>query len=227
MIKLKISNVLADESALKSVFGCKGASGIRTCILCQNVVSISSNLVEGQHYLVDLSCSDPTLFHPATDESVWALYDNLAHQRAHLGKGAYEQLEKASGFTYDENSLMADHELRVFVRPISVYTMDWMHNFLCNGVCSVEIAACLGQCHSELGLTYAQLDSFVRSNWSWPSSQSVHKIDAVFSHSRDMGSAETFRGSASDLLMVFPILRHFTEKVVIRVWDDIQWFCIV
>ena len=214
LIKLKVTNVLADEAALKQVFSSKGASGLRPCLLCKNIVSMSSNLTEGQDYLVDVSCSDVSLFDPATNTSIWETYDNLAARRTTLTKTAFENLEKASGFTYNPNGLLADHGLRKYVGPATTFTMDWLHNFLCHGVASVEITALLNKCKSELGITYAQLDAFVKSDWVWPSSQPAQKIVEIFSPSRDKGSAEGFRGSGSEILMVFPLLRYFAIRVL-------------
>ena len=214
LIRLKIRNVLADESALKQVFGCKGASGLRPCMLCRNIVSLNSNMTEGQRYLVDVSCSDAGLFHLATDATILQLYDHLAERRPHITKGAFEILQRAAGFSYCEHSLLSDADLRPHVPP-TVYTMDWMHNFLCHGVASLEIAAFLQKCRHELGITYAQLERLVQSDWKWAKAHRVHKIDDVFSSARQKGATEGFRGSAAEILMVFPLLRYFTAKVVL------------
>ena len=164
--------------------------------------------------MVDVSCSDATLFDPATDESIWKTYDNLEAKCQTLTRTTFQHLEKASGFTFNQHGLLADRELRNYVGPATTYTMDWLHNFLCHGVTSLEITALLEKCKAELRVTYAQLDSFVKSAWIWPSSQAAHKIDAIFSPSREKGSSEGFRGSGSELLMVFPLLRYFVTKVI-------------
>ena len=214
LIRLKIRNILADESALKAVFGCKGAAGIRPCLLCRNIVSLNSNMTEGQHYLVDISCSDAGLFHPATDATILQLYDNLAERRPHVSKTAFEKLQKASGFSFCEHGLLSDADLRPHVPP-STYTMDWMHNFLCHGVASIEIGVFLQKCKDECGITHAHLQAFVQSDWKRPKFHNVHSIADVFSATRQKGATEGFRGSAAEILMVFPLLRHFTTKVVL------------
>jgi hypothetical protein len=190
LIQLKVSSILADEAALKAVFRNKGAAGLRPCFLCRNIVSLGSNLVSGQNYFHEITCADSTLFDPATDETIWETYDRLEASKPIMGKAAFEALEKASGFGYHKDSLLADHELRQYIRPAKCYTMDWMHNFVVHGVASVEITALLAQARQELGVTYQQLDNFVRSAWSWPYKEVVHKVDEVFSAGRARSASE-------------------------------------
>ncbi len=77
LLRAALSNVLADEAALKAVWCSKGASGLRPCMLCRNVTSLNSDLLAGQTYLVDVSCSDSSQFALCTDEDVWGAFDRL------------------------------------------------------------------------------------------------------------------------------------------------------
>ncbi len=63
--------------------------------------------------------------------------------------------------------------------------MDWMHNFLVNGIANLEVWAFLRACKAELGLTFAQLDKYVKAAWTWPCAQATHKINEVFTASRE------------------------------------------
>jgi len=215
LIRVALGNILGDESALKYVFSNKGASGLRCCLLCRNVVSMSSDLVSGQNYLVDISCGDPSLFDPATNESIWTTYDHLASQKRILNKTAFAKLEKACGFTWDEDSLLADIPLRRHLRPATAYTMDWLHNYLCHGILAFEVNLLLDASRQAVNLSYEQLHQFVNSDWTWPRNQAVHKISDVFSASAAKHAAEGFRGSASQLLMLFPLLRYFVSQVLL------------
>lgn len=215
LVRADLKHILADEAALKSVWSCKGAAGIRPCMLCRNVMALRSDLTEGQEYLVDVACSDPARFHLSTDEDIWEAWDNLASKHGRVTKAAFGNLEKASGFSYDPDALLSDRSLRRLVRPATATTMDWLHNFLQNGVASHEIAAFLTKCRSELQLGYQDFHNFVRARWVFPYGQATHKIDAVFSEGRERsGGVDAFRATASETLMVFPILRHFAETLV-------------
>ena len=179
LIKLRISNSLGDEAALKQVYSNKGAAGLRPCMLCRNIVSLGSDLLAGQSCLQDVSCSDPSLFGPATDDSIWQTYDTLKAKCHTLTKTTFATLEKASGLNFNRHGLLSDLELRRYVHPVSTFTMDWLHNFLCHGVATIEVTAFLELCRTEIGLSFRQLDTFVKSDWSWAKSQSVNVASVI------------------------------------------------
>lgn len=98
LIRLRVSSVVGDEAALKSVWGSKGAAGTRPCFFCGNCVSISSKLADGSPELIDISCADPSLFQLCADADVWSAYDHLAEQQPRLSRADFAILEQASGF---------------------------------------------------------------------------------------------------------------------------------
>lgn len=214
LVQASITNIIADEAALKALWSAKGAAGLRCCILCRNVVSLHADLTTGQDYLVDVSCSDASRFDLAEDQDIWDTWDKLAAKRNELSKVAFGELEKACGFTYSENSILSDRELRRFIRPATVTTMDWLHNWLQNGVASQEVAAFLAKSKAALGIDYSHLEQFVTADWRFPRAQSTHKADAIFSSARERSSGDAFRATGSELLLVLPLLRHFATTTV-------------
>ena len=82
---------------------------------------------------------------------------------------------------FDENSILADVELRKHLPPISVTSFDWMHNILVSGIVSVEIHAFLDRCKEALGVRYSDLNAFVNADWRFPSSQRNHQAPSACS----------------------------------------------
>ena len=78
--------------------------------------------------------------------------------------------------SFDPHALLADASLRDYLKPASATTMDWMHNFLVNGVANLEFHLFLEKAKSELGLRYVDLHNFVVAAWRWPQWQSTHKV---------------------------------------------------
>jgi len=66
IVFVKFHRLLCDEGAGKAVWSVKGASGLRPCMHCKNVVAVEEEAAgsltsfDDQGYLVDIACSDAT-----------------------------------------------------------------------------------------------------------------------------------------------------------------------
>lgn len=67
--------LLMDHEAIRACTGTKGASGLKCCIKCLNVLSLQKAEAVWQHE--DISCCDVSKFWPATDASVQAAANRL------------------------------------------------------------------------------------------------------------------------------------------------------
>ena len=77
VVVAKLNTVIADEAALKAMWDCKGASGMKPCMLCMNVVgSRQQHLADGDRYVSIQSC-DIDAFHLQTDDTIWEIADKL------------------------------------------------------------------------------------------------------------------------------------------------------
>jgi len=104
-----LNMILQDGGARKSVFGCKGDAGTRLCMLCSNLVSVSSGLVDEDGDDI-LTCSlvfeDQLRF--ASDDDVNGTIRRLkAHKRSDSAK-VFKLREQALGFSYAEANLLLD-----------------------------------------------------------------------------------------------------------------------
>ena len=103
MVFAKLSNLLADEAALKASFATKGASGLRPCLLCKNVVMKGElRLHDTTGYLVSIDVRCLSLCDKASDADIWTCADMLARSP----KGELEKLEKATGLHHYETGLL-------------------------------------------------------------------------------------------------------------------------
>ena len=219
IVYFKISNVVADEEGLKSVYACKGASGIKPCMLCRNVVSTSSLLsafaTAGD--LIDTTCTDVRKFALNTDRDVWHSVDRLIREHGTLGKGEFDMLEKASGFTMCQNGVLADVALRTALLPVTTWTYDWMHVYLSNGIMSHELHLMLSDAKKLHKISYSTLNTFVGADWRFPShTMGRQRSAAFFSDARERASSDTFKAMASEVLLIYPLVRHFCFMVLER-----------
>jgi len=151
-IQAVISDLLLDESAMKFTWDCKGASGIKPCFKCKNVLSKRrgrSRLDSLDNYFVDVSCADSSKFDVLTDEEVWQLVDEIQAATATMSNKQLDRLEKSAGLNFAPYGLLADHEVRSDFKPgASLY--DAMHCFYSNGIVGVEVNLFVKSCEKKL-----------------------------------------------------------------------------
>ena len=214
----QVRNHLGDESALSRGLAAKGASGIRPCIKCANVVKKNSDLAPRRAGLVEITCTSPESFVVVSDHELWASYDRLAATQATASQAAFEKHQKAAGISVNDQGVLADKALRGHFRPIESLTYDWQHTFLSNGVASQELFCFLGagRQHGVRDI-WSLLEQFCAANWSFPlqhraEGQVIHK---VFNKTRERSSQDHFKSGASELLCVYPLVRRFAEGVLL------------
>ena len=102
---LDLKHLLADEAALHAMFACKGASGLKVCMLCANVfndkfVPCSEDLA--RHGGVTHTCGDTRRLQLQTETSLRAIQARLQAAKLAMTKRAFEELEKHLGWNISE-----------------------------------------------------------------------------------------------------------------------------
>ena len=214
---------LGDEAALSRGLSCKGASGMRPCIKCANVLKKGSNITTPG--VVEIDCFDEEKIVANTNAEVWRQFDLLLASDGVVSKAELERRQKAAGLTIARQGLLADAQLRPLVGPLSSHRYDWMHTYLSNGVCSVEIYLFMEACKANgFKDVYPKLEEYCKASWCFPHqhAQAGMRAHAIFCKQREAASKEHWRSSASELLTVYPLLRHFAEQVVSVAFPGLQ-----
>lgn len=213
VIVAKLSTIVADESALKSLWASKGASGLKPCMLCKNVLKARTGLTEvADDYFVDVSVTSLNMCDPHTDGSVREAVDLLADSAPRLSKKAFDELSKTLGMGWHKEMTLFDQSLRPHVLPVSNTMFDQMHVYLANGLVNFELFDFMAVLKQECKLSYPDLFSFC-SPWRWPKFVQSKPAD-VFNSKREASSKETFKAGASELLSVYSVVRHFIESIL-------------
>ena len=164
-----VTNLLADESALRSTWSVKGASGIKPCMLCKNVVQKGTLVGQLHNYLKEITSVGP--FDGMSDSDWYELADHLTTQQARCTKGQLETLEKSAGLNWNPCGLMYDNEMRQKIPPTSS-TFDSMHVYFNHGCASNETHLFLDAAETKCGLTYKVIHAYmVAAKWKAPSFQ--------------------------------------------------------
>ena len=202
----QLSNLLADESALKSTWASKGAGGIKPCAVCRNVVQ--KGVALNHAYLRDICEPDADQFDVASNEDIWNAIDHLISQKPVLNKTRMAELEKTMGYHADEWALLADVSLRRFIRPADINTYDSTHCFVSHGVASLELHLFLQACKTKLKIGFAAFKTFRGPDWRTISGIQSSDAAKVFTEVREAATHNSFKGFATEVLAVFPLVRQ-------------------
>jgi len=216
--------LIADEAALKSVVGSKSSAGTLCCYDCKNVLSIDrdadgTRLVPagGDGYLVTVRCVDPAKFDSKSDADVWSAVDALAAEVAGgASQARLRTLERAYGMNFVPDGVLASAPLRRCFRPARCFR-DPMHIVLANGVANIEVFMFLRWLAASMeGFSWDMLRGFAKTDWHIPRERRK-SMAHVFNdkHETSTKKDKTFKGSASEMLVVLYMLRHFVLTVVL------------
>ena len=208
VLRARFSCFLADEKAHEELMNVKGASGMKPCPTCKNIV----NRVDvGAHaYLQNLSCCEYDKFDYHTNESFWEVIDHLRNQKHVLSKTKFAELQKYVGVNYDEDTLLYDDSLRSMVKPIDMIVRDWMHTLVSGGVASTEISLVL-QLLVEAGISLGHVTEY-SLRFKLPMAKS--QPDADWFSEKRIGEEHMRTPAASDHISMVCLLNAFLQNVV-------------
>ena len=143
LIHARWSLLLCDGDGWRQCIESKGASGVRCCPLCANVVS-KPDIVPHGHNLVTCACSDMSKCELLTPASLLALIrslyaDEAAYLAGRMTKASRDMRLTAAGFVPTLYGIWSDPAVAKCIKPTETLCMDWVHNCLQDGVFSVEL----------------------------------------------------------------------------------------
>ena len=217
----KLGMVVQDGGAHKLIWNCKGDAGTRMCMLCRNLVSVSSEIAD-EHGERILTCN---LIHEneldlATDDDIQGTMARLKGFKTTCTVAQFKKRQQAAGFNYNEHALLNHADLKEHVRPVEQYVHDGMHCLLSNGVFHVVVWRLLDDVSEAVAGTMSiwdNLDGYLQI-WHWPKRNAAESVRETFCARRVRAykAAETFKCSASDCLSLFPVLAFYFQTVILR-----------
>eukprot|EP00438_Fugacium_kawagutii_P017417 Skav234034 [mRNA] locus=scaffold2485:5120:7207:+ [translate_table: standard] len=210
-IHFRLGMVLADGAAQKQAWGSKGDSGSKFCQLCANVRATGSpTSPDLQHHNVQ-KYSQLVL---TTDAQVLQSYAQLHARASTCTKQDFEMWQQATGWTYSHKAMLIDPDLlaRDVLKPVSQFCHDYMHGILL-GTGPLCLYQFLVAVEPTLAIWpflegYFQYFQFPKA-WSSTHIHTFFSKKKVSSHK----ASEKISCQASELLAMFPIVRHFVHAV--------------
>jgi len=223
LIYASLDYMVADLDGHKQGLDVKGANGYRPCLRHMNVLKKNSGTVEldPAASFVEITCAEPNRFKKFASSDIYDAADSLrvAHESwiaGHMTKARYENIKKVLGLNFAPKGILLDRELRAKIDVIGSTVIDWVHCELQDGVFTVEVTLLLQACSDALGISWEDLHAYFRDLWQFPAwgkvkSKALYK---VFDRRRSPQEAKV-KASASELLGLYALLRHFAEVYLI------------
>ena len=219
----KFRAMFGDESALHQAWNCKGASGVKLCVQCFNIVSSNWKAADevdgGPDSFFKLYTHqdeiDPRGLH--TKATIAAIQASLDHDKPLLSKKAFEAKGTALGFSFTRAGLLKQRALVEHVDPCTQNVYDWPHTIL-QGVLP-QILYQFFRSISLAGLqACAQAHAYLQL-WSWPRAVGGEGATAkeIFNPKRvaSDAKAKTIKLQMSEGLSLFPVLQHWVRQTIV------------
>ena len=211
LVHADLAMVVQDADAHKIVFSWMGATSIKICPLCLNVVSKHCNLVrDPTGCTIPVYTTDTSRFRMCTNKTFRAIQDRLEDVALNRPTELKDK-EQDLGFKYNPDGWLQDPDLDV--KPMQVLVFDWMHCWCEGGVWALELGSCTDLL-SRHGLGSLQLHHYLQC-FKWPKAYaSGHDICKGSVQERSKKEEKRPAGSASEMLSAGPVIRKWLEDVV-------------
>ena len=215
----KAGIVLQDGGAHKYVWCSRGHGASKSCLLCNNLFSRESRLVDtdATHMLVCDALRYDDLI-PTSDEELRTRARFLAGISGTAAPAEFDNYQQALGLTYLPHNILLDRYLDTILSPTESFTHDPMHCFFADGIVNICVyllfEAFIG---ARMTTIYETFQEYA-SHWKWPKRLNAHRLEDVFGRSRrdKHRKAQRIKCHASDMLSLMPVLVAFTHQVLLR-----------
>ena len=221
--------MLCDGAAHKQVWCSKGDSGDRFCTMCSNVRSFAppEALPNDAPDGVEVLCQ-PMAYNQlnlVTDEELLASWQRLNHRKHVCTKAEFARWQMATGLSWSKHALALNANLldAGILKPISQFCHDWMHGIL-QGTAPVVLWHLLQALGTHFDIWHFLEQYF--QNFQFPAAYKCGYVHTLFSKKKLEKCKKNFKFSctASEVLAIFPIIRHFLH-VVVKPQDVCQAEC--
>ena len=218
-----------DESAIRQVWQCKGAGGIKLCLLCKNVVQSKDPKATSKRpqrpllefdrssLLVAHTESDCSKFDLHTKGSIMDVLQTLVRLKGSVPNDEFEAAETHHGWNDPTHSVLMDPDLGPMLDPSSQTCFDWAHCFCVHGIFNV-VFGCMMTALRPLNITYATLHGYILL-WRWPSWVGVRApvLAEVFGQKRAKSSwkAKVLNASIGESLSLYAVVAQFIATAVV------------
>ncbi|CAE7861835.1 unnamed protein product [Symbiodinium necroappetens] len=216
-LRLKLAAVIDDGEAIRQALNCKGASGLKPCHVCKNVLMKNHPLaaaVAMHGYACDICSAEVEKWDLIADEELFEFCDLQHARKGQIPASLFAEEETLSGMVYNPDGLLQDDFARRQIPP-SKWLFDFLHIYYTAGGCAaVEIAAILHEAERVLQQPADSLASLLEElPWQVPSH--VLGLSGPRSRARLLHAArlpeKSYKGKATHVMQLLPLIPALLE----------------
>ena len=199
--------IVADADGIRLLTGCKGASALKPCLHCSNILMGQREVPAHEN----ICSAEVTAFQKQTQDNLVSI---MHHLKSIHTKKAKEEAEKLLGWHGDalQASAIMQPDLAHVISLQSI-RYDPMHCYLSNGLVNHELALWFRAVSDKTSASLQDLKQYAATCWTY---QNDVSFDVAKSFNPKRWSKESdFRGDASEALCILPLLVAFSLEVVL------------
>ena len=215
LIRLRVTEMITDEAAMKTVLCSKGAAGLKPCCRCANIVSRYHGdrfELKDSDVIRDVSESDPRNFIRQSDADIFHIMGKLQDAHETLPACEVDMLEKTYGWKWEAGQLVSDPFLRE-VLPPSACLFDFLHVLFSNGTASMEVCLFWEKVQSMKILTLDDLQGFATSDFRFAKKCGATPYTLKRLFDARLIQKSVYAGDASQTVLALFILEIFARLV--------------
>ena len=198
LLTIVSNTIVADADGIRLLTGCKGASALKPCLHCTNVLMDQREMPAR----ANICCAEVTAFQSQSQANLESIMHHL--QSIH-GKKAKEEAEKLLGWHADalQASAIMQPDLAHVISLRSI-RYDPMHCSLSNGLVNHELALWFRAISNQTSASLEDIKHYAVTCWTYENDVSFD-VSKSFNPKRWSKDSD-FRGDASEALCLLPSL---------------------
>ena len=204
---------LADEAALKTLLGARGASGVKPCIKCKNVLYKRGAGQTHHPYFVVVSESQFQKFDIFSNSDLEIMAQSMIQAASSESPKDFELLQKRLGYNYVPTGTLLNVAVRNSLR-VENFLYDSMHTYFSNGIVALEVNEFFRRLKRKTALSSNDFQRLVLCDWTQSGSRFGCKSERRLITREKFFKGTFYRGSAADLLRISPFVCFFLVTVL-------------
>lgn len=208
---LRVQAMVGDYEALRSVLNAKGASALKPCLACKNVISRQhgAEVLASSPYFLTVDSAEVDKFDKYSALELHDSYDKFLQDTDTMSVQDKKEFEICVGFHIHRRGVLASEEARSIV-SVGNLLYDSMHCYFANGIISSEIIHITKAFEKATQISLTTIQSSVKEvNWICKNRAFSSPSARAWLFNQSYFQGDMYKGSGTQTWYVFPLLLYY------------------